>query len=160
MRYLCKQSLVIATLILSFSVAFSQYPDVPETDQRRSDSLLKAANKHSDSAWNIAWPIIQAEERQGKPYIAFANRPTDLPQSEIPAFPGAEGGGKYSFGGRGGRVIVVTNLNDTGRGSFRDACEQPGPRIVVFNVAGIIKLKAAVSVRAPYITILGNTAPG
>ena len=85
---------------------------------------------------------------------------TDLPQSEIPAFPGAEGGGKFSFGGRGGKVIVVTNLNDDGPGSFRWACEQGGARIVVFNVAGIIRIKTPLIIRAPYITIAGQTAPG
>ena len=140
--------------------AEAQYPEVPDEDQRRSDSLLHAARKHSDSAWAIAWPIIQEEAKRGKPFIDFANRPTDLPQSEIPAFPGAEGGGKYSFGGRGGKVIVVTNLNDDGPGSFRWACEQGGARIVVFNVAGIIKIKTPVIIRAPYITIAGQTAPG
>jgi hypothetical protein len=66
----------------------------------------------------------------------------------------------YSFGGRGGKVIVVTNLNDSGPGSFRDACEQGGPRIIVFNVAGIIRINAAISIRAPYVTIVGNSAPG
>ena len=100
------------------------------------------------------------EAKKGKPFIPFANRPTDLPQAEIPAFPGAEGGGKYSFGGRGGRVIVVTNLNDDGPGSFRWACEQGGARIIVFNVAGIIRIKTPVMIRAPYITIAGQTAPG
>ncbi len=66
----------------------------------------------------------------------------------------------YSFGGRGGPVMVVTNLNDDGPGSFRAACEAGGPRIVVFNVAGIIQLKNRIRIRAPYITIAGNTAPG
>ena len=139
---------------------YAQYPEIPKEDQQRSDSLLKAANRHSDSAWRIAWPIIQAEARNGKPYVDFASRPTDLPQSDIPAFPGAEGGGKYSFGGRGGKVIVVTNLNDDGPGSFRWACEQGGARIIVFNVAGIIRIKTPVIIRAPYITIAGQTAPG
>jgi len=139
---------------------YAQYPEIPKEDQQRSDSLLRAAGKHSDSAWAIAWPIIQQEEKQGKPYIAFANRPTDLPQADIPAFPGAEGGGKYSFGGRGGKVIVVTNLNDDGPGSFRWACEQGGARIIVFNVAGIIRIKTPVIIRAPYVTIEGQTAPG
>jgi len=139
---------------------YAQYPEIPKEDQQRSDSLLRAAAKHSDSAWAIAWPIIQQEEKQGRPYVAFANRPTDLPQAEIPAFPGAEGGGKYSFGGRGGKVIVVTNLNDDGSGSFRWACEQGGARIIVFNVAGIIRIKTPVIIRAPYITIEGQTAPG
>ena len=66
----------------------------------------------------------------------------------------------YSFGGRGGKVMVVTTLDDSGPGSFRAACEAAGPRIVVFNVAGIVKLKNVLSIRAPYITIAGNTAPG
>lgn len=66
----------------------------------------------------------------------------------------------FSFGGRGGKVLVVTNLNDRGPGSFREACEAGGPRIVVFNVAGIIKLKDRIRIRAPYITIAGSTAPG
>jgi hypothetical protein len=146
--------------IFRLCFSFAQYPDIPADVQRSSDSLLNVARIHSDSAWNIAWPIIQAEERQGKPFISFANRPTDLPQSDIPAFPGAEGGGKFSFGGRGGKVLVVTNLNDDGPGSFRWACEQGGARIVVFNVAGIIRIKTPLIIRAPYITIAGQTAPG
>lgn len=139
---------------------FAQYPKIPQEVQRWSDSLLTAARKHSDSAWAIAYPIIDAEARNGKPYIPWAARPTDLPQATIPAFPGAEGGGKYSFGGRGGKVYVVKNLNDEGPGSFRWACEQGGARIVVFNVAGIIHLKTPLIIRAPYITIEGQTAPG
>jgi len=138
----------------------AQYPDIPASVQRSSDSLVRAAERHSDSAWKVAWPIIQQDAKNGKPYIPFAAKPDDLPQSTIPAFPGAEGGGKYSFGGRGGKVIVVTNLNDNGPGSFRFACEQGGARIVVFNVAGIIKIKSPLIIRAPYITIAGQSAPG
>src|SRR2546421_4511888 len=138
----------------------AQYPAVPSDVQKWSDSLLRAATKHSDEAWAKALPVIEAEARKGKPYIPWAARPTDLPQAAIPAFPGAEGGGKYSFGGRGGKVYVVTNLNDDGPESFRWACEQGGARIVVFNVAGIIHLKTPVIIRAPYITIEGQTAPG
>jgi hypothetical protein len=100
------------------------------------------------------------EAKNGKPYIPWASRPADLPQAGIPAFPGAEGGGMYSFGGRGGKVIVVTSLEDSGPGTFREACEQGGARIVVFNVAGIIKLATPLIIRAPYITIAGQTAPG
>ena len=96
----------------------------------------------------------------GRPYIPWAARPIDLPQADILAFPGAEGGGAYSFGGRGGRVIVVTSLADSGPGTLRDACEQGGARIVVFNVAGIIRIKSPLIVRAPYITIEGQSAPG
>ena len=138
----------------------AQYPEIPADVQRSSDSLIRAANRHSDSAWKIAWPIIQEEAKNGKPYIDFASRPTDLPQADIPAFPGAEGGGKFSFGGRGGKVIVVTNLKDDGPGSFRWACEQGGARTIVFNVAGIIRIKTPVIIRAPYVSIEGQTAPG
>ncbi|KLT64417.1 MULTISPECIES: polysaccharide lyase family 1 protein [Pedobacter] len=149
-----------AALTLSAGSVSAQYPKIPDDVKRSSDSLLKAAYHHSDVAWEKAKPIIEQEAKQGKPYIPWAGRPNDLPQSELLAFPGAEGGGAYSFGGHGGRVIVVKNLNDSGPGSLRDACEQGGARIVVFNVAGIIKLKTPLIIRAPYITIAGQTAPG
>jgi hypothetical protein len=149
----------VAILGLSHT-ASAQYPDVPKENKAWEDSLLKASEKHSDEAWAKAWPIVDAEAKKGKPYIPWAARPTDLPQSDIPAFPGAEGGGKYSFGGRGGRVIVVTNVNDDGPGSLRWACEQGGARTVVFNVAGVIRLKTPLIIRAPYITIAGQSAPG
>jgi hypothetical protein len=140
--------------------AAAQYPTIPPDVQRASDSLMRAARIQSDDAWAQALPIIKAEAQKGRPYIPWASKPDDLPQSDIPAFPGAEGGGKFSFGGRGGKVLVVTNLNDAGPGSFRWACEQGGARIVVFNVAGIIRIKTPVIIRAPYITIAGQTAPG
>jgi hypothetical protein len=153
---------LFSTIIFSGIViaANAQYPDIPADVQKSSDSLLTAARIHSDEAWAQALPIIEKEAKEGKPYIPWASRFDELPQSDIPAFPGAEGGGKYSFGGRGGRVIVVTNLNDDGTGSFRWACEQGGARIIVFNVAGIIRIKSPVIIRAPYITIQGQTAPG
>lgn len=154
-------NLLFATaLMLSTNHAFAQYPKIPDDVKKSSDSMLKEAYHQSDIAWEKAKPIIAKEAAAGKPYIPWAGRPTDLPQSELLAFPGAEGGGAYSFGGHGGRVIVVKNLNDSGPGSLRDACEQGGARIVVFNVAGIIRLKTPLIIRAPYITIAGQTAPG
>lgn len=154
--------LLLLSILLTGGIysATAQYPDIPADVQRTSDSLMKAAVRHSDEAWAVAYPIIQQQAKEGKPYIPWASRFDELPQAAIPAFPGAEGGGKFSFGGRGGRVIVVTNLNDDGEGSFRWACEQGGARIVVFNVAGIIRIKTPVMIRAPYITIAGQTAPG
>jgi pectate lyase len=75
------------------------------------------------------------------------------------AFPGAEGYGAHAKGGRGGKIFVVTNLNDGGPGSLREAVEAAGPRTVVFRVGGIIETKG-MSVREPYLTIAGQTAPG
>jgi pectate lyase len=78
----------------------------------------------------------------------------------IPAFPGAEGFGSTTLGGRGGKVIFVTNLNDSGPGSLRDACETEGPRTVVFRVSGLITLAKDIVVKNPYLTIAGQSAPG
>ncbi|MEA5404848.1 hypothetical protein VB776_18075 [Arcicella sp. DC2W] len=151
---------VVLVLLTVQQSVVAQYPQIPADVQKQSDSLLNAARKQSDIAWQQALPIIQKESREGKPYIPWAARPIDLPQANIPAFPGAEGGGAYSFGGRGGKVYVVTSLEDNGPGSLREACEKGGARTIVFNVSGIIRLKTPLIIRAPYITIAGQTAPG
>jgi pectate lyase len=75
------------------------------------------------------------------------------------AFPGAEGFGKFATGGRGGEVMIVSNLSDAGPGSFREAVEAKKPRIVVFAVSGTIRLSTPVNVRGD-VTIAGQTAPG
>jgi hypothetical protein len=154
------RNLLVVSAVGLATPALAQYPKIPQDVQKWSDSLLNAERIHSDEAWAKALPIIEKEAREGKPYIPWAARPYDLPQAKTVAFPGAEGGGAYSFGGRGGKVIVVTSLEDRGPGTFREACETGGARIVVFNVAGIIRLKTPVIIRAPYITIEGQSAPG
>jgi hypothetical protein len=76
------------------------------------------------------------------------------------AFPGAEGGGKFASGGRGGKIIFVDNLNDKGNGSFRKAIEAEGPRTIIFRISGTIELQKAIHIKNGDLTIAGQTAPG
>ena len=77
------------------------------------------------------------------------------------AFEGAEGYGRNAVGGRGGKVVYVTNLNDDGAGSLREACTADiGPRTIMFKVAGVIQLKSRLVCNQDYVTIAGQTAPG
>ncbi len=152
--------MICAISIAGTFPAFAQYPVIPAAVEKAGDSVMNEIHHVSDLAWEKALPIVEADAKKGKPFIPWASKPSDLPQAKIPAFPGAEGGGAYSFGGRGGKVMVVTSLADSGPGTLREACEQGGARTIVFNVAGIIRLKTPIIVRAPYITIAGQTAPG
>jgi len=153
--------LAVAALSLSGGLAPSSFgrekwPQMPEAEKQEQD----AWKLHQQEVISNIQPSLVEWAKQGKPFIPWAASPGDLPQATVPAFPGAEGGGKYSFGGRGGRVYVVTSLADSGPGTLREGCEAAGPRIIVFNVAGIIHLKMPIFIEAPYITIAGQTAPG
>jgi hypothetical protein len=136
-------------------------------DRRPTPEQIEAAKQeaarwaaHEQELRQRLEPQLETWAKKGKPYLPRAIFPTDLPPAPVPAFPGAEGAGKFSFGGRGGAVFVVTNLDDSGPGSFREACEAAGPRIVVFNIAGVIRLQSPIHIVAPYITIAGQSAPG
>lgn len=155
-----RKTIFLLSLTICSLNMYAQYPDLTEEDRAREKAIKEEAYRHSDSVWKEAVKVVRQEAKEGKPYVPWAFRPIDLPQAKIPAFPGAQGGGMYSFGGRGGEVYTVTNLADSGPGSLRWACEKGGARTVVFNVAGIIKLKTPLIIRAPYITIAGQTAPG
>ena len=157
-----KKRLAVAayTALLVVPSVMAQYPNLTPEAKEEYKKMMSEEERRSEEAWQIALPVVMEEAENGRPYIPWASRPYDLPQAKIPAFPGAEGGGMYTYGGRGGKVITVTNLNDRGPGSFREACETGGARIIVFNVSGLIKLESPIIVRAPYVTIAGQTAPG
>jgi pectate lyase len=80
--------------------------------------------------------------------------------AKVPAFPGAGGAGAATPGGRGGKVYIVTSLDDSGPGTFREAVEAQGPRTVVFGIAGLVALQTPVEINNPYLTLAGQTAPG
>lgn len=101
-------------------------------------------------AWGL---ILMMACAQQKPLAAADAGITPI------AFPGAEGFGKYATGGRGGKIIIVDNLNDRGPGTFREAAEAKGKRIIVFNVSGTIHLESKLTIRGE-VTIAGQTAPG
>lgn len=85
---------------------------------------------------------------------------TLVPSGIVVAFPGAEGFGRNSVGGRGGVVYFITNLNNSGTGSLRACVDASGPRICIFRTGGTISLTSELVIRNPYITIAGQTAPG
>lgn len=157
-----RTSLLLSAFFLSFGAQqlLAQYPTIPDSVKLRGSAEEALWDSLDNVKWQQAVPVVMEQMLDGKPFVPWASRPEDLRQAKIPAFPGAEGGGKFSFGGRGGKIYVVTSLADEGPGTLREACEAGGARIIVFNVAGEIRLKRPIHLVAPYVTIAGQTAPG
>lgn len=125
--------------------------------------------RKGDFDYYLSEPIIDNDCKGVGPFIWASleweamNNIDWAPEDEdlVVAFKGAEGCGKYSLGGRGGKEYVVTSLADDGsEGTLRHAVEAEGPRIVTFAVSGDIHLTAPLNIENPYLTILGQTAPG
>ena len=93
-------------------------------------------------------------------FIVFLFFSVQTAYAQSLAFPGAEGCGKYTTGGRGGEIVYVTNLNDEGPGSLRHALRMNVPRIIVFSVSGTLFLKSKLDVSHGNFTLAGQTAPG
>lgn len=159
-RHLLSYLFALVLPFFSPLVTMAQYPTIPDSVKQRTDIVSRQWDCLDSIAWQRAMPVVMYGMEHSKPFVPWASEPGMLPQADILAFPGAEGGGRYSFGGRGGKVYVVTSLADSGPGTLREACEAGGPRIVVFNVAGEIHLSRPIHVKAPYISIYGQTAPG
>ena len=131
-----------------------------------SDTLLTTETEITGLEGNTDYTVRVKAVHKDNPSITskglvqqFTTTAPELPE-ELLAFPGAEGAGKLTTGGRGGRVIKVTNLDDAGAGSLRDAVNQTGKRIIVFEVSGNIKLKSRLQIKNGDLTIAGQTAPG
>lgn len=116
---------------------------------------------HNTSTYSPSDPVTHARPAATPPAPSWYGHPV-YPlaiKPGVPAFPGAEGYGAYTRGGRGGRRIVVDNLNDSGPGSLRAALEASGPRWIQFRVGGDIVLQSDIVIRNPYLTVDGSSAP-
>ncbi|MFV0365474.1 MAG: polysaccharide lyase family 1 protein [Mangrovibacterium sp.] len=129
-----------------------QFDSVYIGETKENSMQIPDIKSHKTYYWRVDEVDKDGQITEGKVWYF---RPRHL------AFPGAEGYGRFARGGRSGKVVEVTNLNDDGPGSFREAVNNDiGPRTIVFTVGGNIELKSRLIINQPYITVAGQTAPG
>jgi pectate lyase len=136
----------------------------PLTGEVTTNLTLSARNRitlpQGPGAFILKGTFLRADAGAGADPRQPPVNPTATMAQAAKAFPTAEGFGMSAVGGRGGRVMEVTNLEDAGPGSLRSCLEASGPRICVFRVSGTITLKSAIRVSTPYLTVAGQTSPG
>lgn len=134
---------------------------VPTVAPKPSPSVAPSPSPSPSVAPTAVPTVAPSPSPSPSPSVAPTAVPTASPApGAFGAFPGAEGYGSQTVGGRGGRIIYVTNLADSGPGSLRSALEATGPRTVLFQVAGTITLNNDISITQPFVTVAGQSAVG
>lgn len=137
-------------------------------DRYKKNTTMKKVKKLSTIFWILGIPLsftvtATADNRNNPGAVTEEPAYSTIaePITDVPAFPGAEGGGMYTTGGRGGRVLIVDKLTDDGSpGTLRWAIDQNYPRIIIFKVSGTITLTGNLEIEAGNVTLAGQSAPG